>query len=109
MKTIDAKSCLIGVLATALVAVIIGARFQLTAAPAAQRYQFATTGKSMLVYDTQSGVMSVVSPRFEKNGDFAWFTEDQFKLDDALTRQGGGVVTPGPGRHNDQSASSTGG
>ena len=99
MRSLDLTSLLIGVLATALVAVVLGAGQQ-QPAPAAHRYQFAGVGKTLLVFDNNTGIMSVVDARFEKN-DFGWFAEDQFRLEDTLTRKTGGLVTAGPGRHHD--------
>lgn len=98
MRIIDFKSCLIGILATSLVAVLLGAGSGQQPAPppvAAQRYQISVADGSLYVYDNTTGLMNILKQSHYTP--FPWVDRDQFSLNDALTKKEGGSVQAGPG------------
>lgn len=80
MRSLDIKSLLIGILATALVAVMLGAGQQPGSGP---RYQIsaAANEKTAFVLDNESQKVFVI---YKKADSAKWSTFDEFILNDTL-------------------------
>jgi hypothetical protein len=86
---IDFKSLLIGVLATALLASMMGAgdvphqRYQIAAAP----------GQALYVLDHSTNKVFVIMPE-----DSAWRRYKSFSIDDAISKDAGAPIEFGPAK-----------
>lgn len=97
MKSVDIKSLAIGILGTALVAVLFGAGPQQQAAPA--RYQVSyMNAQHILVLDNQTNRATVLFKKpIENVVEWPWTNEYSFSLEDAINKPAGAEATIGAG------------
>jgi hypothetical protein len=90
MKSIDIKSCIIGVLATLLVVVSFGAVGQ----PSGPRYQIDFSSEGFLVLDHQTQIVTRLAKPIGDKPSFQrpWVTDTRFSLTDALTKPEGAEI-----------------